>query len=133
MTVHPHDLLAIKVQDEIKRQQRNTLTYLSPEADDQYEVLFKYFETLKAHESTLKELLERAAGYKTDHIFGAKILAKPRQMEIIEEQFRMLQGKSDSLLHELTRARDLVSKVTDERHLHGLDGLKTQQKSSEDL
>jgi hypothetical protein len=97
-----------------------------------YEVLFKYFEALKGHESALKELSERAGGYRTDHSFGSRILAKPRQLEILEEQLRMLGSKSESLNFEFARARELLRKATDSRHLQGLEVARNPQEVQEE-
>lgn len=119
-----HDLLAVKLQDEVKRGQKASLTYLQPETDDIYEVLFKYMEAIKGHELGLKEFQERMSGYRTDQSFSTKILAKPRQMEILEEQFKMLAAKSDSLGSEIGRVKTMIATVTDEKHLQGVEGIK---------
>lgn len=52
-------------------------------------------------------------------------------MEVIEEQFKMLGAKSESLTTEFTRARELIQKVADERHLIGMEGLKDQKNMHE--
>ena len=48
--VHAHDLLAVKLQDDIIRDHKKNLYLLDPKQDDRFEVLFKYFETIKNQE-----------------------------------------------------------------------------------
>ena len=44
--VHAHDLISMQIQDRLKKEQRRGLTYLDND-DDTFEILFKYYETLK--------------------------------------------------------------------------------------
>ena len=46
--VHAHDILSMKVREQVKKDQRKTLTYIDND-DDEFELLFKYFETLKTY------------------------------------------------------------------------------------
>lgn len=57
-------------------------------------------------------------------MFSTKILVKPRQMQLLEDQFRMLASKSDSLSQEFDKIHKMVTVVTNERHLAGMEGTK---------
>ena len=48
-------------------------------------------------------------------------------MEVLEEQLRMIAGKSESISSEFIRAKELLSKVNDPRHLQGLEGVADQR------
>ena len=67
---------------------------------------------------------ERLGSYRSDLMFSTKILVKPRQMQLLEDQFRMLGSKSDSLSQEFDKIRKMVTVVTNERHLAGMEGTK---------
>lgn len=71
-------------------------------------------------------------GYRADLTFSMKILAKPRQMEMLEEQFKMLSSKAESVSNDFTRIKDLVKLIVDPRHIEGLEGAKSQ-KNIEDI
>ena len=45
-------------------------------------------------------------------------------MQLLEDQFRMLGSKSDSLSQEFDKIRKMVTVVVNERHLDGMDGSK---------
>jgi len=44
--IHAHDLMSMQIKDNVKKAQRKSLSFLD-EDDDTFEVLFKYYETLK--------------------------------------------------------------------------------------
>ena len=54
--------------------------------------------------------------------FDFKILAKPRQMELLDERLTMMKAKSESIKTEFNRIRGLFKVITDESHLRGLEG-----------
>ncbi len=117
--LHAHDLIALRLQDDLKVQQKKSLTYLNPETDDKFEVLFKHLETLKNQDMSLRELQDRMAGYYKDLEFSQKILVKSRQMEILDEQFTMLKGRSESLQQEYAKIKKILDIVINEGHLEG--------------
>jgi archaellum component FlaC len=65
------------------------------------------------------------AGYRADMTFSMKILAKPRQMEMIEEQLKMLSAKAESVSNDFSRIKELVRLIVDPRHIEGLEGAKS--------
>ncbi len=128
--IHAHDLLALKIQDDMKMQMKQSLAYLHPLEDDRRESLFKYYETLKNQEYAINELQEKILGYRNDLMFSMKILAKPRQNDLLEEQVNMLKGKSESLKDSYeSNIKKLIPLVANESHLVGLvEGIQTSQK-----
>ena len=64
-------------------------------------------------------------------MFGAKILAKPKQFEMLEEQLKMLTAKSESLDGELQKVRSMIGKVAVEDYLHGLEGVASAKSHHE--
>ena len=43
-------------------------------------------------------------------------------MELLEDQFKMLTSKGESLSQEFDKIRNMLSIVTNERHIEGLEG-----------
>ena len=60
-------------------------------------------------------------------IFSTKILVKPRQMELLEDQFKMLNSKTDSLSQEFGNIRKMLAVITNDKHLSGLEGVQGKQ------
>lgn len=100
LQLHAHDLIALRLQDEMKIQQKKSLSYLDPSQDDDFEVVFKHMQTLKHLALSLSELQARMSSYHQDLMFSHKILVKPQQTGLLEEQYGMLKSKSESLLSE---------------------------------
>jgi citrate lyase beta subunit len=90
-------------------------------------VLFKYLEALKNHEAALSDIHDRMLAFQSNLGFSLKTLAKPRQIEVLDEQLKMVTGKRDSISSEFARAREILERVTDEAYLQGLEGLKDQR------
>ena len=44
--MHPHDLLSASIRDEYKKKMLSAGILINPDTDDQFEILFKYYETL---------------------------------------------------------------------------------------
>jgi hypothetical protein len=46
--------------------------------DDTFEILFKYYETLKNYQGNINGLIKRIKDYNEDQAFAQKILMKPK-------------------------------------------------------
>ena len=94
---------------------------MHPLEDDRQETLFKYYETLKNQEYAINDLQEKILGYRNDIMFSMKILAKPRQNDLLEEQINMLKGKSESLKESYeANIKKMIPFVANDTYLEGL-------------
>ena len=60
-----HDLLSIHVEDVFKREQRKNLLFFDGD-DDVFELLFKYYKTVKNYEALMNDLLDRYQRFLED-------------------------------------------------------------------
>lgn len=73
-----YDLLSISIRDQLKKEQRKSLLFLD-EADDMFEILFKYYETIKNYQGNLEDMHNKINTYNEDKEFADKLLMKPKQ------------------------------------------------------
>ena len=61
--IHPHDLLSAKIRTEYASKILTSGTMLNLIKDDQFEILFKYYETLVKFQTNLDELYQKLTSY----------------------------------------------------------------------
>ena len=61
--IHPHDLLSAKIRREYTSKILTSGTMLDLVKDDQFEILFKYYETLVKFQTNLDELYQKLTSY----------------------------------------------------------------------
>lgn len=54
-------------------------------------------------------------------------------MELLEDQFKMLTSKSESLTHEFDKVRGMLKVITNEKHMEGLEGVKEGKMSEQQM
>mmetsp|Transcript_13063 Transcript_13063/g.12911 ORF Transcript_13063/g.12911 Transcript_13063/m.12911 type:complete len:81 (+) Transcript_13063:162-404(+) len=73
------------------------LTFLD-EKDDQFEVLFKYYETMQNFQKNMQELEGKANGYQQDQKFYEDGILKERQLKTLKEEVSFIEAKAAKLM-----------------------------------
>ncbi len=95
--VHAHDLLSIQLQDQIKKEQKKSLVYFDVGKDDQFEMMYKYFETLKNYQFNIDDLLKRLNDYQEIHNYAQSVLMNSQRLSVITQEVSTLKNRSTDL------------------------------------
>lgn len=68
--IHPHDLLSASIRSEYKKKILNSGVFIDIERDDQFEILFKYYELLLKFISNLDDMYHRIYSYQGDQSYS---------------------------------------------------------------
>lgn len=97
--IHAHDLMSMQIKDNVKKAQRKSLTYLD-EDDDTFEVLFKYYETLKNYQENMDHLLKEMNGYTDEQKFNQKLNMKTKQALFLDQELDTVKKKAQVMTDE---------------------------------
>lgn len=125
--VHAHDLISMRIQDRIKTDQRKSLAMIDGD-DDQFEIMFKYYETIKNYQQNLGDLHNTIKMFNDDQIFAQKIVMKAAQGEQLNEELEIVKKKTASLNTEFDKMRDLIVQIQRDSNV---DGGSSSSQSSE--
>lgn len=70
-------MLSLKLKNEIKQEQRKQLIFIDSEKDDQYEILFKYYETLRNFMANVEHMDKISKDYQNDFKYAGDAILKP--------------------------------------------------------
>ena len=108
------------MRNSIKQEQRKRLVFIDTEKDDQFEILFKYYETLRNFKINVEHQTKIHRDFEEDFIYAEKLLFKPHQLEALDSELRKVRDKTDVLTEEFTQLKDLVSQTQSMKFLEQL-------------
>ncbi len=108
------------MRNSIKQEQRKRLVFIDTEKDDQFEILFKYYETLRNLKVNVEHQTKIHRDFEEDFIYAEKLLFKPHQLEALDSELRKVRDKTDLLTEEFAQLKDLVSQTQSMKFLEQL-------------
>ena len=108
------------MRNSIKQEQRKRLVFIDTEKDDQFEILFKYYETLRNLKINVEHQTKIHRDFEEDFIYAEKLLFKPHQLEALDSELRKVRDKTDLLTEEFSQLKDLVSQTQSMKFLEQL-------------
>eukprot|EP00347_Sterkiella_histriomuscorum_P022120 403331610 len=109
--IHPHDLLSAKIRTEYASKILTSGTMLDVVKDDQFEILFKYYETLVKFQTNLDELYQKLTSYQEDQQYAEKILMRNDQTRAVDDELQRLENKSKDLGNGMAMIKDIITKL----------------------
>ncbi len=86
-------LKVIRECDSLAKSKDISLVFLN-DNDDMFEILFKYYETLKNYQTNLEDMGNKIYTYQEDKEFADKLLMKPKQAQQFSEELDIVKLKT---------------------------------------
>ena len=128
--LHAHDLLSAKIRDEYYRKHVMSNIMIKVEEDDQFEILYKYYETLHIINRKLDDLYEKLTSYQEDQQFAEKIVARHDQIRNSEDEIKRLEEKTLQFSQGVDQVKKIVKTLQDNQMLQDLLNRETPDNSA---